>query len=100
MALLQAVNSEVSHQVERTAHKCFPVPCFYFHEILLLQLPPLQCPDAAAVGRYQQEQLRQATQAAQGKAGAWLPAFPLLVCQAPLPWEAAEAPQPRHKPLW
>lgn len=64
MALLYPVNSEVSHQVERPAQKCFPLPHFYFHEILLLQLPP-QCPGAAGVGRYQQEQFGQAMHAVQ-----------------------------------
>lgn len=63
MALLHAVNSGVSHQVERTAQKCFLLPHFYFCEILLLQLPPPWCPGAAGVGRCQQEQLGQAMQA-------------------------------------
>lgn len=102
MALLHAVNSGVSHQVERTAQKCFLLPRFYFCEILLLQLPPPRCPGAAGVGRCQQEQLGQAmftlSLPAQGQAWAQLPGFPLLVCQAPLPWEAAEAPQPPTNP--
>lgn len=59
MALLHAVNSEGSHQVERTVQKCFPLPHVHFHGILLLQLPPPWCPGA---GRYRQEQFGQAVQ--------------------------------------